>query len=58
MVDGEVVEPEFLGKDAVHIGIGGPDKALEVPGAGAADARLGLRQRQAEVGGIRDCRLA
>ena len=56
--DDEVVELEFLGEDVADIGIGGPDEALEVLRAGAADAGLRLRRRKAEICGVSRCRLA
>jgi hypothetical protein len=43
--------------DAADFGIGHADEALEVPRAGAADARL-LGRWQAKIGGISGCRLA
>jgi hypothetical protein len=59
VVDGEVVGPELLVEDAADTRIGHADKALEVPGAYAADARLGLRRRRkAEIRGAGRCRLA
>jgi hypothetical protein len=54
----EIVGLEELGEDAIHFGIGGADKALEIPGLRAAGARLGRRgRRKAEIRGIVGCRL-